>query len=233
MLTSLLVLVLVFAVGVFGAQFLPGVAAAKAIVAEYETARAAANGNRVTELTAQPQIDRTEAARVHSLTSDKALVNGLSYAEKSLIWTIRAAVLDRRLEPDDLTKRNGADFHAALLRANAKLSAGNVVPPSLPLFALPAGGGKTLVWIGPAGYNPALTLPFSVINGLKVAVVTEADRLKVDMTELLETSARENSYYLTNPDGTVNAQMMKVISGYSGDAENLWVPIAASSTGAD
>jgi hypothetical protein len=171
----------------------------------------------VTRLSAQPQIDRFEAARIHALNSDKAVVSALSYADRSAIWSIRAAVLDGRLEPAGVNQLSGAGFHAAMLTANAKLAGRAIVPASIPLLGVPAGSGITWVWIGPVGYSPALTLPFSVFNGLKVAVVTEAGQLKVDMSELLQKSARENAYYLTNPDGTVNAQMMKVISGYSGD----------------
>jgi hypothetical protein len=89
------------------------------------------------------------------------------------------------------------------------------------------------VWIGPSDFNPALTLPFSVLNGLRVRVVPEAGELKVDMSTLLQKSADENAYYLTNPDGSVNAQMMKVISGYSGDPEDLWKPIMTASVQAD
>jgi hypothetical protein len=233
LLTYMLALSVLLIAGVFGAQFLPSVLHAKSVVAAYEAARAAADSELVTRLSAQPQIDRFEAARIHALNSDKAVVSALSYADRSAIWSIRAAVLDGRLEPAGVNQLSGAGFHAAMLTANAKLAGRAIVPASIPLLGVPAGSGITWVWIGPVGYSPALTLPFSVFNGLKVAVVTEAGQLKVDMSELLQKSARENAYYLTNPDGTVNAQMMKVISGYSGDAENLWIPIAASSTGAD
>ncbi len=228
LLTALCLALAAILAGMAGAQFLPGVAKAIARVQEYELARSVNDAAKLAGLTAQAQIDELDAARMHALNSDKSVVAALPFAERGMVWSIRAAVLQQRLDVKSVADMSKGAFFEAFLAANAK-PASVAAPMFMPLAALPAGGDKTWVWVGPSGYSPWLTVLPSIFNGMRVAVVPEAGDLKVDMTLMLQKSAAENAKYVAAPDGSVNPQMMKVLTGYTGDAEDLWTPLAAMS----
>ena len=228
LLTVLCLALAAFFAGMVGVQFLPGVAKAIARVQEYELARSVNDAAKVAGLTAQTQINELDAARMHALNSEKSVVAALPFAERGMVWSIRAAVLQQRLDVKSVTDMSYGPFFEAFMAANAK-QASVAASLFMPLAALPVGSDKTWVWVGPPGYSPWLTVLPSIFNGMRVVVVPEAGDLKVDMTLMLQKSAAENAKYVAAPDGSVNPQMMKVLTGYTGDAEDLWTPLAAMS----
>jgi hypothetical protein len=130
-------------------QFIPPVRKALALVAEFEAARVSQDAQKLSNLLAPDMLSRVDRARKSALAAPERDVRNLAFGDKFLVLTLRAAVLEKRL--DYLIVRDGspASVHVAMLQANAKL-AGMPAPVTIPLFGIPTGPGRVSVWIGPA-----------------------------------------------------------------------------------
>lgn len=210
-----------------GAQFLPGVAKAMAVVSEYQNAVERRDGASAAAMIKGPYLDQIALARDRAFSIDEKELGGLPFPDRYLVLLLRANVLAGRLEATDIKTAQGRDILARLAVANARVPATSQLSLQ-PLGGLPFGSGSYRVWVGPVGYSPFATVPLSVFNGLYFEVSRSGNEWQIDPAKIISRSAAENEKYLAGSDGSIRPAMYPVLFAYDGPPERLLQPLPVS-----
>ena len=209
-------------------QFIPPVRKALALVSEFEAARVSQDARKLSNLLAPDMLSRVDRARKSALAAPERNVRNLAFGDKFLVLTLRAAVLEKRLDYRIVRDGSPASVHVAMLQANAKL-AGMPAPVTIPLFGIPTSPGRVSVWIGPAAVPSVLGYGLSVLWNIRGEVITTTDgKSFYDPSIMLRASERENARLLGYAKGPQADAVLLTYLRYKGAPQKIWQPLNES-----
>ncbi len=224
-----LLLALVFvAFTAFLLQFISPVREALALVLELEAARASQDARKVSNLLAPAVFSDLDRARKQALSAPERVVRSLPFGDKFLILTLRAAVLEKRLDYRIVREGSPGALHVAMLQANARLEA-TPASATIPLFGIPTGPGRVSVWVGPAQAPSVLGYALSVFWNVRGEVITMKDGRRIfDPSIMLRTSERENARLFGLAKGPQGDEVLLAYLKYKGERQKIWLPLEDS-----